>query len=135
MKQVRANYPHQELSTETAKVWMKQWAEFASQAGVDVLWRALWRCMSESDFLPQPSAVSRAIKAIIKSEQLSKDRAKQPIQDCATCNNMRMIPGEEMRDGRRVRVARECNCIKEWRAQRQPILDRKSSAAGERAAV
>jgi hypothetical protein len=134
LKQVRANYPNQEISTETAKVWLKQWAEFASAAGIDTLRRALWLCMSESDFLPQPSAVKRAVKKLM-AKKVTEERVNRPIGDCGICDNQRLVVTERIVDGERRTSARDCECLVEWRRAKQmrevtPAHDGKAAAVG-----
>ena len=134
LKQVRANYPHQEISVETARVWLKQWAEFASVAGMDTLRRAIWRCMSESDFLPQPSAVKRAVKELM-AKKVAEERKAQSIGDCMVCDNQRLVVTERIVDGVRRTSASDCECLLVWRRAKQmretqPAYDAKAAATG-----
>ena len=134
MAQLKANYPSQEISSATAKIWMAQWLTFASEHGLDVLRRALFLCMSKSKFLPQPADVAKAIKEVM-AKKIAEERKAQPIGDCSACDNQRHIVAERIVDGMRRTSARECDCLVAWRRAKQmrdaqPAYDAKAAAAG-----
>ena len=104
MAQLKANYPSQQISSATAKIWMAQWLTFASEHGLDVLRRALFLCMSKSKFLPQPADVAKAIKEVM-AKKIAEERKAQPIGDCSACDNQRHIVAERIVDAHEANIS------------------------------
>ena len=74
---MRANCPNQELSAETAALWLEDWEEIALTAGMGMLTVALEAHRKSSSFLPSRADIEKQIEkqiAILRERKIEERR-------------------------------------------------------------
>jgi hypothetical protein len=82
MKQAKANYPGQEISKETAKIWLDAWYAMVLDYNLDQFMRALKRCFREVLFFPSPAAIEERLKEIKQEDAEKKPRKSKYCGKC-----------------------------------------------------
>jgi hypothetical protein len=64
MRQMKAAYPAQEITSDTAEVWTPLWMAQITRYGMDAFRRALLDHMASSRFLPHPAELTERLEAM-----------------------------------------------------------------------
>jgi hypothetical protein len=83
MTQMRANFPNQELTPETAELWMASWTSLTSEFGLARFQRALTNLLTRAKFFPLPAEIREEIENGLEQEreQRSLERGRARIAE------------------------------------------------------
>jgi hypothetical protein len=80
MAQTQAQYPSQEMSPQTATMYLSQWEKIATRYGLETFARALSKLLDESRFLPAPidiregcAGLSRAQREVAEGKRVQRE--------------------------------------------------------------
>src|SRR5579862_3612464 len=84
MSQVRSNFGAQELTPETAAMWLDAWCALAEKYGLELVKAALIRHCRTQRFLPLPVDVEDGIDAVI-AERKAAIAPSTKFEHCTNC--------------------------------------------------
>ena len=82
MKQMKANYPNQELTPETVKVWTPLWLSMVKNFGLPMFQAVLMRLLASSAFFPQPHDIESELDDIRRERnRVERDKRRRDDQE------------------------------------------------------
>lgn len=83
MDETLANWPNQQISSDTARIWLAIWRELASEFGAGHFQKTLWELCKTSKFCPVPGEIRARLLVIprVEDEPFPPEKAREILAE------------------------------------------------------